>query len=109
VVESVRAVKQQGQGTGVGAVAGGVTGGVVGHQFGKGSGNTAMTVLGAVGGAFAGNAIEKNVRATTVYETQVRMADGNLRSFREATALAIGSHVKVEGTHLKIQAAAAQD
>ena len=38
----------------IGTIAGGVAGGVVGNQFGGGNGKTALTVLGAVGGALAG-------------------------------------------------------
>jgi len=45
----------------VGTVAGGVVGGVVGNQFGGGGGKTALTVLGAVGGALAGREIERNM------------------------------------------------
>ncbi len=80
-VQSVRAVQRAGSGTGLGAVGGGVVGGVVGNQFGGGSGRAALTVLGAVGGAFAGNEVEKRVRTTTSYEMTVRMEDGSLRTF----------------------------
>ena len=52
-VESIRAMEIKGNATGVGAVAGGVTGAVVGNQLGRGNGNTAMTTLGAAGGALA--------------------------------------------------------
>jgi uncharacterized protein YcfJ len=38
-----------------GTVIGGVAGGVLGHQIGGGSGKTIATVLGAAGGAYAGN------------------------------------------------------
>ena len=57
-VESIRSVQLKGDATGLGAVAGGVTGAVVGNQMGRGNGNTAMTLLGAAGGALAGNEIE---------------------------------------------------
>lgn len=99
-VESVRAVQVAGQGTGLGAVAGGVVGGVVGNQFGKGSGNTAMTVLGAVGGGYAGHQIEKRARSQTVYQVRVRMADGSLRTVQSATAWSVGARVRVEGNKL---------
>src|SRR6185503_2756167 len=62
VVQSVREVEKQGEGTGLGAVAGGVVGGVVGHQIGSGRGNDVATVVGAVGGAVAGHQIEKHVK-----------------------------------------------
>jgi outer membrane lipoprotein SlyB len=105
VVESVRAVKKKGEGTGVGAVAGGVVGGVVGNQFGHGNGRAAMTVLGAVGGGLAGHEIEKRSRSVTVYDVQVRMDDGSLRKFEQATAPAVGARVTVDGNKLRLAAA----
>lgn len=99
-VDSVRAVTQKGEGSGVGAVAGGVIGGLVGNQMGKGSGKTAMTVLGAIGGGIAGNEIEKNQHAATVYEVTVRMDDGSYRTVTQSTAPAAGSRVQVEGNTL---------
>ena len=102
VVESVKAVQLQGQGSGVGVVAGGVVGGLLGHQFGDGKGKTAMTVLGAVGGGVAGNEIEKRARSETVYDITVRMDDGSTRSFRRAEAYAVGSAVVVEGRTLRL-------
>ncbi len=106
VVEAVTAVRHEGEGTGLGAVAGGVLGGVVGHQIGGGNGKKAMTVLGAVGGGLAGNEIEKRQRATTVYQVQVRMADGSLRNVSQAHAIAVGQRVSVDGQHLTPLAAA---
>ncbi|MDP4301297.1 outer membrane lipoprotein [Leptothrix discophora] len=101
VVESVTAVKRKGEGSGVGAVAGTVVGGAVGNQFGKGDGRTAMTVLGAIGGAVAGHEVEKQVKATTVYVVKVRTDDGELRTVEQASAPAVGARVKVEGKTLK--------
>lgn len=100
-VDSVRAVQQQGEGSGVGAVAGGVLGGVVGNQMGKGSGKTAMTILGAIGGGVAGNEIEKRQKAETVYDVTVRMDDGSVRTFKQRTAPATGSRVEVDGQTLR--------
>lgn len=99
-VESVQAVKQKGDGTGVGAVGGAVVGGVVGHQMGGGRGKDALTVLGAVGGAVAGHEIEKNVRAETVYSVKVRMDDGTLRTLTRKEPATVGARVRVEGNTL---------
>jgi uncharacterized protein YcfJ len=90
-VEAVTPVTRQGKGSGVGVVAGGVAGAVLGNQVGKGDGRTAATILGAVGGGWAGNAIEKNVKKTTVYAVSVRMEDGSTRNFEAATAPAVGA------------------
>jgi outer membrane lipoprotein SlyB len=100
-VESVQAVKVKGEGTGVGAVAGGVIGGVVGNQMGSGNGRKALTVLGAVGGGFAGHEVEKHVKAKTVYSVKVRMDDGTLRTVQQSQAPAVGAKVKVDGTQLR--------
>lgn len=102
VVESVQAVQQPGQGSGVGVVAGGVAGGLLGNQFGSGKGKTAMTVLGAIGGGYAGNEVEKRVRTETVYDITVRMDDGSTRSFRRAQAMAVGAAVTVDGNSLRL-------
>jgi outer membrane lipoprotein SlyB len=97
MVESIRAVELKGDATGLGAVAGGVTGAVVGNQIGRGNGNTAMTILGAAGGALAGNEIEKNVKKHYSYRVTVRMDDGSLRTVSQSTApnVAVGERVRI--------------
>jgi len=62
VIQSVREIEKKGEGSGLGAVAGGVAGGLLGRQTGGGRGRDVMTVLGAIGGAVAGHAVEKNVK-----------------------------------------------
>jgi outer membrane lipoprotein SlyB len=100
VVESVTAVKVQGQTNGVGAVAGGVGGAVVGNRI-AGNNNRALGgVIGAVGGGLLGNAIEKHQRTTTAYDVNVRMSDGSLRTVRQSTAPALGEKVRVEADGL---------
>ena len=101
-VESVTAVRQKGKGTGLGVVAGGVLGGVAGHQVGGGNGKTAMTVLGAIGGGLAGKEVEKRARSETVFDVQVRMEDGSTRTFKRAQSMAVGTHVLVEGSTLRV-------
>jgi outer membrane lipoprotein SlyB len=80
-IESVQAIKQKGEGSGVGIAAGAVLGGVLGNQVGGGNGKTLATVAGAVGGGYAGNEVEKHARATTTYQVRVRMEDGKIRTF----------------------------
>jgi outer membrane lipoprotein SlyB len=101
IVESVRAVEVKGQGSGVGVVAGGLTGALLGNGIGQGNGRTASTVLGAAGGAYAGNEIEKNVKKHTSYRIRVRMSDDSIRTLyqHDAPGVAAGDHVKiVDGT-----------
>ncbi|MEP6970106.1 MAG: glycine zipper 2TM domain-containing protein [Betaproteobacteria bacterium] len=100
-VESVTPIERKGDANGVGAVAGGVLGAVVGNQIGKGNGRALATIVGAVGGGVAGNAIEKNVSKTTVYQVQVRMEDGSLRSVEQASAPVVGAAVIVEGASMR--------
>ncbi|REE18029.1 glycine zipper 2TM protein [Paraburkholderia sp. BL27I4N3] len=97
-VEAISAVRQEGHGTGIGAVGGAVAGGVVGNQFGSGNGRTAMTVLGALGGGLAGNSVEKHIRSTTSYSVRVRMENGKTRYFtyHEAPPFQQGQRVRVQ-------------
>ena len=101
-IESVTPVQRstKAEGPGVGAVAGGVLGAVLGNQVGRGNGKTAATILGAIGGGFAGNAVEKNVRKETVYEVGVRMEDGSRRTVEVAQPPSVGSRVTVEGSSI---------
>lgn len=110
-VEAVTPVQRQGQVNGVavgnttvglGTVAGGVIGGLLGNQVGGGSGKTAMTVLGAAGGAFAGNKIEENMKKVTVYQVRVRMNDGSTRNVEVSSSVPVGSKVIVEGNNLRM-------
>lgn len=108
VVETIRQVQVPAKDDSdhlMGTIAGGVAGGVVGNQFGGGSGKTALTVLGAVGGALAGREVERNIRqqqTVTHYELTVRMNDGSKRQFRSAQpfSFASGDHVRVENNQL---------
>lgn len=104
-VESVREIKQAGDGSGLGAVAGGVAGAVLGNQVGGGTGRRIATVAGAVGGAVAGHQVEKHVKSNTVYEISVRMDDGNVRSFTEANppSWRAGDKVRVQDGRLTTQ------
>jgi outer membrane lipoprotein SlyB len=101
-VVAISAVRQEGHGTGIGAVGGAVAGGVVGNQFGAGGGRTAMTVLGALGGGLAGNSVEKHIRSTTSYSVRVRMESGKTRYFtyHEAPPFQQGEHVRIENGSL---------
>ena len=96
-VESVSTVQRETKPSGVGVVAGGVLGAIVGNQIGKGSGRAVATVAGAVGGGWAGNAIEKNMKKTTVYQVHVRMEDGSMKTIEQASPAAVGARVTVEG------------
>lgn len=98
-IESIREIEKPGEGSGLGMAGGALGGAVVGKQFGNGRGRDAMTILGAIGGGFAGHQVEKSMRTVKSYEVQVRMEDGSLRSIPSATqpSWRPGERVKVDG------------
>lgn len=96
-VESVRAIQQKGQGSGLGIIAGGLVGGLLGNQVGAGHGRDAATVVGALAGGYAGNEVEKSKRSTSHYEVIVRFEDGTSQVFKQESAppWQAGDRVKV--------------
>ncbi len=100
-VESITPITQEGQASGIGAVAGGLLGGLLGNQVGGGEGKTLATMAGVVGGAWAGNTVEKRMKPHTSYRVSVRMDDGSLRSIEQASpSVGVGSRVQVQGSVL---------
>jgi outer membrane lipoprotein SlyB len=71
------------RGSGLGAGGGAVVGGLLGNQVGSGNGRTLATIAGAVGGAYAGNRVERNMHSVTYTDVRVRMANGGYRTFTE--------------------------
>jgi outer membrane lipoprotein SlyB len=72
-------------------------GGVIGHQIGSGRGNTAATVAGAAGGAYAGHQIEKNKNTKVSYQVVLKMDSGDTRyfNFSQPTSYKIGDKIKI--------------
>lgn len=97
VIDSINVVDKKGDGSGLGAVGGAVVGGLLGNQVGGGRGKTAATVVGVVGGALAGNEVEKRVKSVNEYQVTVRMNDGTSRNFTFDTApgYVVGEKIKV--------------
>ena len=104
-VESIREIEKPGDGSGLGAVGGAVGGAVLGRQFGNGRGKDLLSILGAVGGGYAGHQVEKNVRSVKSYEVQVRMEDGSLRAVSSPTQpnWRPGDRVRVDGGSISMQ------
>lgn len=98
IVEDIRTLTAEPDGSGLGGVAGGVVGGLLGNQVGQGRGRTAATVAGAVGGAMVGNKIEKTMKKKQTYEIVVRYEDGTTQTFPSETppAWRQGDRVRVE-------------
>lgn len=78
VVESVRQVTIEGTESGIGTVSGAAIGGIAGSEIGGGKGQTIATILGAVGGAVAGHAIEQNVTTKPGLEITVKLDSGRM-------------------------------
>ena len=97
VVDSIQEVAVKGETSGLGAVAGGVAGGLLGNQFGRGGTRAVLTVGGAAGGAFAGNAIEGQVKKHTVWRVTVRLEDGTVRTLSQSSPppFAVGERIRV--------------
>lgn len=97
-VLSVDIAEVEGTGSGIGVVAGGVTGGLLGHQIGDGTGKDLATMVGVVGGAIAGNKLEKTMKKTKVYDVTVKMENGEERTLRHVTqpGVVAGDKVRVE-------------
>ena len=102
-IESIRAIKQRAEGSGLGAAGGAVLGGLLGNQVGGGNGKKLATVAGAVGGAVVGNQVEGNMKATTSWEIRVRLDDGSARTFRQDNEprWSTGQRVKVVNGELR--------
>jgi outer membrane lipoprotein SlyB len=102
VIDSITPIEKKGEGSGAGAVIGGVLGGVLAHQVGGGRGKDLATVAGAVGGAMAGNAIEKNSKTSKSYDVRVKFADNTFQTVRYDTepGVRVGDKVRLEGGKL---------
>lgn len=97
VVESLEMYRGGSGGpVGLGAIIGGVAGGIIGHQFGGGHGNTASTIVGALGGAAVGNEIEKS-NASDRYRVIVRLDSGGTIAFDQVGEgeLRVGDRVRI--------------
>jgi outer membrane lipoprotein SlyB len=83
---------------GVGTIAGAVIGGIVGHQIGAGNGNTAATVLGAAGGAYAGHELATRNQQYDAYRFTIRMRDGSYLTVTQTTNsdIRVGDRVQID-------------
>ena len=100
-VEYMRSGQSQGV---AGAVVGGAVGGLAGNQVGGGSGRAAATVVGVIGGALIGRALEQNMNRGGYdhYRVSVQFDDGSRRSFDYAQApdVRVGDRVRADGNQL---------
>lgn len=85
-VESVRAVRIQGDGGGsaLGTLGGGAIGAVAGSAIGGGRGSVLTAIAGGIAGAVAGNAVGQGLSSANGVEITVRLDNGDLRSITQA-------------------------
>ncbi|AJY41019.1 glycine zipper 2TM domain-containing protein [Burkholderia humptydooensis] len=85
-VESVRAVRIQGDGGGsaLGTLGGGALGAVAGSAIGGGRGSVLTAIAGGLAGAVAGNAVGQGLSSANGVEITVRLDNGDLRSITQA-------------------------
>ena len=97
VIDSIQQVAVKGKTSGLGAVAGGVAGGLLGNQIGGGNTRAVLTVGGAAGGAFAGDAIEGQMKKQTAWRVTVRLEDGSLKTLSQSSQppFAVGDRVRI--------------
>jgi len=81
-ITSIREVKKKGSSSGAGALTGAVVGGALGYAVGGRGHRTAGTLVGAGGGALAGNYIEKNASAGKEFRIDVRLDNGAQQTYR---------------------------
>ncbi len=86
VVEAINLIEVKGKGSYLGMIAGGVAGALLGGEVGHGKGTAVAEVIGAAGGAYAGNEIEKRMKTTKHYEVVVRL----VRSYNRRSWLMSG-------------------
>jgi len=98
-VLAVLRVSIQPNSSGLGGIGGMAAGGFLGHQIGGGRGQTAVTVIGAIAGAIAGNRAEGAAAQTQGVQVTVRLDTGNVIAVTQAAdmPLSVGERVQVIG------------
>jgi outer membrane lipoprotein SlyB len=102
-VESVQEVVEQKPNNGLGMIAGGLIGAGLGSLVGAGNGRTVATVVGAVGGGYLGNEVQKD-QTQMVYQIGVHYDDGTWGTIRQSspTGLRIGDRVSVTSNGIEL-------
>jgi outer membrane lipoprotein SlyB len=96
-IANIKEVKKKGTSSGMGAVTGALIGGGLGYAVGGSGHRTAGTLIGAGGGALAGNYIEKSASAGKTFKIEVRFDNGTTQTFHYDShpSWNIGSRVKL--------------
>ena len=83
--------------SGVGSFVGAILGSIAGSRIGSGNGSAAAGIGGAVAGGMAGQRAEESGMSNSATELTVRLANGDIRSYRvdRAEQFRIGDTVKL--------------
>jgi len=81
-ITNIKEVKKKGSASGAGALTGALIGGGLGYAVGGRGHRTAGTLIGAGGGALAGNYIEKNASAGKEFRIDIRLDNGAQQTYR---------------------------
>lgn len=86
-----------GRPSGVGSFVGAILGSIAGSRIGSGNGSAAAGIGGAVAGGMAGQRAEESGMSNSATELTVRLANGDIRSYRvdRAEQFRIGDTVKL--------------
>jgi len=103
VVEAIRSQTVQTANPTAGAVVGGLAGGGIGNMIGGGTGRTVATIVGAIGGAYAGHKIAENAQEL-VWIIDVRYDDGTIATIQQKAApgLRVGDRVVVTPSGIEL-------
>jgi outer membrane lipoprotein SlyB len=104
-VESVQEIVEPKDPSGLGLIGGALIGGGLGTLVGGGTGRTVATVVGALGGGYVGNQVEKGQGATQVsYQIGIKYDDGTWATIRQTvpTGLRIGDRVVVTNSGIQL-------
>ena len=104
-VLSITSVAVKGNSTGAGGAIGAVVGGLLGNGVGDGKGKDVATIVGFVGGAVAGNEIEKQRNSVSYFDFLIAMEQGGERTMRlvSTQGLGVGSAVKIVGNSVELR------
>lgn len=99
-IVSMKAIEQEGDASGAGAVLGAIAGGFAGNQIGGGHGREAATAIGAIAGGMGGHMAEKKIREQTAYKVTIKMDSGYTRTVTVSADMAgnfsVGNKVRVD-------------
>ncbi len=104
-VTDIEVITQERRNSGGGAVLGAILGGVVGHQMGSGRGRDVATGVGAIGGAVAGNQIERrNGNDSEIYRVTVHLENGRTQVFdyENIEDLRVGDRVRIRNGQIDL-------